>query len=63
LLDGGVDAMRKQFETNVFSLIGVTARCSRRQNKGSGGEYRQRSGVLVTPSPAPATPQRPPCML
>ena len=24
LLDGGVEAMRKQFETNVFSIVGVT---------------------------------------
>ncbi|MGP0015053.1 SDR family NAD(P)-dependent oxidoreductase, partial [Pseudomonas sp.] len=24
LLDGGVEAMRRQFETNVFSIVGVT---------------------------------------
>ncbi|KAB0771566.1 SDR family NAD(P)-dependent oxidoreductase, partial [Pseudomonas aeruginosa] len=24
LLDGGVDAMRRQFETNVFAVVGVT---------------------------------------
>ena len=27
LLDGGVEALRKQFETNVFALIGVTRAC------------------------------------
>lgn len=51
LLDGGVEAMRKQFETNVFSLIGVTRACFPllRQNKGLVVNIGSVSGVLVTP--------------
>ena len=43
LLDGGVEAMRRQFETNVFSIVGVTRACFPllRQNQGL-VEYRQR---------------------
>ena len=51
LLDGGVEAMRRQFETNVFSLIGVTRACFPllRQNKGLVVNIGSVSGVLVTP--------------
>ena len=51
LLDGGVEAMRKQFETNVFSLIGVTRALFPllRQNKGLVVNIGSVSGVLVTP--------------
>ena len=51
LLDGGVEAMRKQFETNVFSLIGVTRACFPllRQSKGLVVNIGSVSGVLVTP--------------
>ena len=51
LLDGGVEAMRKQFETNVFSLVGVTRALFPllRQNKGLVVNIGSVSGVLVTP--------------
>src|SRR3990167_2525886 len=51
LLDGGVEALRKQFETNVFALIGVTRACFPllRQNKGLVVNIGSVSGVLVTP--------------
>jgi NAD(P)-dependent dehydrogenase (short-subunit alcohol dehydrogenase family) len=51
LLDGGVEAMRQQFETNVFSLIGVTRACFPllRQNKGLVVNIGSVSGVLTTP--------------
>ena len=51
LLDGGVEAMRKQFETNVFALIGVTRALFPllRQNKGLVVNIGSVSGVLVTP--------------
>jgi short-subunit dehydrogenase len=51
LLDGGVEAMRKQFETNVFSIIGVTRALFPllRQNKGLVVNIGSVSGVLVTP--------------
>jgi len=51
LLDGGVEAMRKQFETNVFSLIGVTRALFPllRQNKGLVVNIGSVSSVLVTP--------------
>ena len=51
LLDGGVEAMRRQFETNVISIIGVT-RASfplLRQNQGLVVNIGSVSGVLVTP--------------
>lgn len=51
LLDGGVEAMRKQFETNVFSIVGVTRVLFPllRQNKGLVVNIGSVSGVLVTP--------------
>lgn len=51
LLDGGVEAMRRQFETNVFSLIGVTRAMFPllRRNKGLVVNIGSVSGVLVTP--------------
>mgnify|MGYP006190741951 CR=1 FL=1 len=51
LLDGGVEALRKQFETNVFALIGVTRACFPllRQNQGLVVNIGSVSGVLVTP--------------
>jgi len=51
LLDGGVEALRKQFETNVFAIIGVTRACFPllRQNQGLVVNIGSVSGVLVTP--------------
>ena len=51
LLDGGVDAMRRQFETNVFSIVGVTGALFPllRRNKGLVVNIGSVSGVLVTP--------------
>ncbi|MEB0043701.1 MULTISPECIES: SDR family oxidoreductase [unclassified Pseudomonas] len=51
LLDGGVDAMRRQFETNVFSVVGVTQALLPllRQSKGMVVNIGSVSGVLVTP--------------
>ncbi|MDA7087199.1 SDR family oxidoreductase [Pseudomonas sp. SA3-5] len=51
LLDGGVEAMRRQFETNVFSLVGVTRAFFPllRRNKGLVVNIGSVSGVLVTP--------------
>jgi short-subunit dehydrogenase len=51
LLDGGVEAMRKQFETNVFSLIGVTRAMFPllRQNKGLVVNIGSISSLLHTP--------------
>lgn len=51
LLDGGVEALRKQFETNVFALIGVTRACFPllRQNQGLVVNIGSVSGMLVTP--------------
>jgi short-subunit dehydrogenase len=51
LLDGGVPAMQRQFETNVFALIGVTRALfpALRQNKGLVVNIGSVSGVLVTP--------------
>jgi short-subunit dehydrogenase len=51
LLDGGVEAMRRQFETNVFSIVGVTRALFPllRQNKGMVVNIGSVSGVLVTP--------------
>jgi NAD(P)-dependent dehydrogenase (short-subunit alcohol dehydrogenase family) len=51
LLDGGVEAMRQQFETNVFSLIGVTRAFFPllRQSRGLVVNIGSVSGVLVTP--------------
>ena len=51
LLDGGVDAMQKQFETNVFSLVGVTRACFPllRASQGLVVNIGSVSGVLTTP--------------
>jgi NAD(P)-dependent dehydrogenase (short-subunit alcohol dehydrogenase family) len=51
LLDGGVEAMRRQFETNVFSIVGVTRALFAllRLNKGLVVNIGSVSGVLVTP--------------
>lgn len=51
LLDGGAEAMRKQFETNVFSIVGVTRAFFPllRRNKGLVVNIGSVSGVLVTP--------------
>ena len=51
LLDGGVEALRKQFETNVFAIVGVTRACFPllRQNQGLVVNIGSVSGVLVTP--------------
>ncbi|MFB4393448.1 MULTISPECIES: SDR family oxidoreductase [unclassified Pseudomonas] len=51
LLDGGVEAMRQQFETNVFSVVGVTRALFPllRRAKGLVVNIGSVSGVLVTP--------------
>lgn len=51
LLDGGVEAMQRQFETNVFSVVGVTRAFfpALRRNKGLVVNIGSVSGVLVTP--------------
>ncbi|WP_456024861.1 SDR family oxidoreductase [Pseudomonas protegens] len=51
LLDGGVPAMQRQFETNVFSIIGVTRALFPvlRRAKGLVVNIGSVSGVLVTP--------------
>lgn len=51
LLDGGVDVMRRQFETNVFSIVGVTRALfpALRRGKGLVVNIGSVSGVLVTP--------------
>ncbi|WP_172147701.1 MULTISPECIES: SDR family oxidoreductase [Pseudomonas] len=51
LLDGGVEAMRRQFETNVFAIVGVTRALFPllRRNKGLVVNIGSVSGVLVTP--------------
>lgn len=51
LLDGGVEAMQRQFETNVFSVVGVTRALfpALRRNKGLVVNIDSVSGVLVTP--------------
>ena len=51
LLDGGVEAMRRQFETNVFAIVGVTRAFfpQLRRNKGLVVNIGSVSGVLVTP--------------
>ncbi len=51
LLDGGVDAIRRQFETNVFSIVGVTRALFPllRRNKGLVVNIGSVSGVLTTP--------------
>lgn len=51
LLDGGVEAMRRQFETNVFALVGVTSALFPllRRNKGLVVNIGSVSAVLITP--------------
>lgn len=51
LLDGGVAAMQRQFETNVFSIVGVTRALFPvlRRAKGIVVNIGSVSGVLVTP--------------
>ncbi|OIN48612.1 short-chain dehydrogenase [Pseudomonas azotoformans] len=51
LLDGGTEAMQRQFETNVFSLVGVTQALfpALRKRKGLVVNIGSVSGVLVTP--------------
>lgn len=51
LLDGGAQAMRQQFETNLFSLVSLTQACFGllRQSKGLVINISSVSGVLVTP--------------
>ena len=51
LLDGGVDAMQRQFETNVFSVVGVTRALFPvlRRSRGLVVNIGSVSGVLVTP--------------
>jgi short-subunit dehydrogenase len=51
LLDGGTEAMQRQFQTNVFSLVGVTQALfpALRRSKGLVVNIGSVSGVLVTP--------------
>ncbi|MBD8492475.1 SDR family oxidoreductase [Pseudomonas syringae] len=51
LLDGGVPALQRQFDTNVFAVIGVTRALfpALRRNKGLVVNIGSVSGVLVTP--------------
>src|SRR5471032_2779876 len=51
LLDGGAPAMQRQFETNVFSIVGVTQALfpALRRAKGLVVNIGSVSGVLVTP--------------
>ncbi|MEB2620840.1 SDR family oxidoreductase [Pseudomonas sp. YuFO8] len=51
LLDGGVQAMQRQFETNVFAIVGVTRAMFGvlRRAKGIVVNIGSVSGVLVTP--------------
>ncbi|WP_426216749.1 SDR family oxidoreductase [Pseudomonas sp. DWRC2-2] len=51
LLDGGTEAMQRQFETNVFSIVGVTQALfpALRRSQGLVVNIGSVSGVLVTP--------------
>jgi NAD(P)-dependent dehydrogenase (short-subunit alcohol dehydrogenase family) len=51
LLDGGVEALRRQFETNVFALVGVTRALFPllRQSRGLVVNIGSVSGILATP--------------
>lgn len=51
LLDGGVDALRRQFETNVFAIVGVTRALFPllRLSQGLVVNIGSVSGILVTP--------------
>ena len=64
LLDGGVDAMRRQFETNVFAVVGVTRALFPllRRKSGLVVNVGSVSGVLVTPFAGAYCASRPRCM-
>lgn len=51
LLDGGVNTLRAQFETNVFAVVGLTRACFPllRQSRGLVVNIGSVSGALVTP--------------
>ena len=51
LLDGGAEGLRRQFETNVFAIVGVTRALFPllRRNRGLVVNIGSVSGVLVTP--------------
>ncbi|MFP3493935.1 SDR family oxidoreductase [Pseudomonas sp. SIMBA_059] len=51
LLDGGTDGLQRQFETNVFSIVGVTQALfpALRRRQGLVVNIGSVSGVLVTP--------------
>jgi len=51
LLDGGVEALQRQFETNVFAVVGVTRALlpALRRSRGLVVNIGSVSGVLVTP--------------
>ncbi|SEI05359.1 SDR family oxidoreductase [Pseudomonas asplenii] len=51
LLDGGVEALHRQFETNVFAVVGVTRALlpALRRSRGLVVNIGSVSGVLVTP--------------
>ncbi|GIZ13597.1 SDR family oxidoreductase [Pseudomonas sp. NCCP-436] len=51
LLDGGVEALRRQFETNVFAVVGLTRACFPllRRKRGLVVNIGSISAVLVTP--------------
>lgn len=51
LLDGGVEALRRQFETNVFAVVGLTRACFPllRRKRGLVVNIGSVSAVLVTP--------------
>lgn len=51
LLDGGVEAIHRQFETNVYALVGMTRACfgMLRASKGLVVNIGSVSGVLTTP--------------
>jgi NAD(P)-dependent dehydrogenase (short-subunit alcohol dehydrogenase family) len=51
LLDGGAEALRRQFETNVFALVDLTRACFPllRKRRGLVVNIGSVSGVLVTP--------------
>jgi NAD(P)-dependent dehydrogenase (short-subunit alcohol dehydrogenase family) len=51
LLDGGTEAMQRQFETNVFSIVGVTQALfpALRRSKGLVVNIGSVSGLLITP--------------
>lgn len=64
LLDGGVEAMRRQFETNVFAVVGVTRALFPllRRKSGLVVNVGSVSGVLVTPFAGAYCASRPRCM-